>query len=75
MKYVIAERKSLQQTLLIKTQKIEVPRIDTIAIFVGTEHKTNAQKVCDLLNEASRSQGKNSGPCCNEYPTCGCNLG
>lgn len=29
-----------------------------MAIFYGNGAKTNAQKVCDLLNETARSQGK-----------------
>lgn len=29
-----------------------------IAIFYGNDSNTNAQKVCDLLNETSRSQGQ-----------------
>jgi hypothetical protein len=29
-----------------------------MAIFYGQDAATNAQKVCDLLNEVSRSQGK-----------------
>lgn len=30
---------------------------DPIALFIGPNGHTNAQKICDLLNETSKSQG------------------
>lgn len=38
-------------TRLLKDKKV-------IAEFVNEHHNTNAQKVCDLLNETARAQGK-----------------
>lgn len=55
LKYKIALGVQANKTYLFS--HCETPKEYIMCIFLGPNHKTDAQKVCDLLNETSRSQG------------------